>query len=130
MEEGIKGMRPIILIGPSQRAYAKRMIDEAPQGWIMRLQEPKRSTLQNARLWACLADVSKQVQWHGQWLTDHEWKDVFTAALKGQKAVHGIEGGLVFIGSSTSKMTVSECNDLLSLMDAFAANHGVVWSEP
>ena len=28
-----------------------------------------------------LQDVSRQVEWYGAKLSDHEWKDVFTAAL-------------------------------------------------
>ncbi len=88
--------------------------------------EPKtRSWLQNRRMWAMLRDVSQQVDWHGQRLHDSEWKDVFTAALKRQKVVPGIDGGFVVLGSSTSRMTVAEMGELMELMEAFGAQQGV-----
>lgn len=93
------------------------------------MSEPKtRSWLQNRRMWAMLRDVSRQVDWHGQKLQDSEWKDVFTAALKRQKVVPGIDGGFVVLGSSTSRMTVAEMAELMTLMEAFGAQQGVRFS--
>src|SRR6056297_1457521 len=66
---------------------------------------PKRSTDQNARMWAMLTDVSQQVDWYGNRLTPEEWKQVFTAALRRQRAVPGIDGGFVVLGASTRKMS-------------------------
>jgi NinB protein len=95
------------------------------------MSEPKtRSWQQNKRLWAMLTDVSRQVDWHGQRLTKEEWKDVFTAALKRQKVVPGIDGGFVVLGSSTSRMTVAEMGDLMTLMEAFGAQQGVKFTAP
>lgn len=93
--------------------------------------EPKlRSWSQNRRMWAMLTDVSRQVDWHGQRLTKEEWKDVFTAALKRQKVVPGIDGGFVVLGSSTSKMSIAEMGDMMTLMEAFGAQQGVRFSAP
>jgi NinB protein len=93
--------------------------------------KPKtRSLRANARMWCMLSDVSKQVDWHGQRLTKEEWKDVFTAALKRQKVVPGIDGGFVVLGSSTSRMTVAEMGDLMTLMEAFGAQQGVRFTAP
>jgi len=87
-----------------------------------------RSSEQNARMWAMLGEVSAQVTWHGQKLTADEWKDVFSAALKRQKVVPGIDGGFVVIGARTSKMTVAEMCELHTLMEAFGAQQGVRFS--
>lgn len=88
--------------------------------------EPKlRSYEQNRRMWAMLTDVSQQVIWHGQRLSKEEWKDVFTAGLKRQKVVPGIDGGFVVLGSSTSRMSVAEMGELMELMEAFGAQQGV-----
>lgn len=93
--------------------------------------KPERRTVeQNSRLWASLSEVAEQVDWHGQKLTAQEWKDVFTAGLKRQKVVPGIEGGFVVLGSSTSRMTRAELSELLELMYAFGAQQGVVFSDP
>lgn len=84
-----------------------------------------RSLAQNARLWAMLTDISRQVDWYGRKLTPEEWKHVFTAALSKQDVVPGIDGGFVVLGKSTSRMTKGEMSELQTLMEAFGAEKGV-----
>lgn len=120
----------IILAGKSQRIYAQRMIDAAPPYAVVTIRQDKRTVDQNKALWPRLADIAAQVTWHGEKLTDDEWKDVFTAALREhQRVVKGINGGLVFVGGRTSQMTVREFSDLIELIEAFAAEQGVTWTE-
>ena len=88
----------------------------------------KRSTEQNRRLWAMLADISCQVDWYGRKLTPEEWKHVFTAALSKQDVVPEIDGGFVVLGKSTSQMSKSEMSDLQQLMEAFGVDKGVKFS--
>lgn len=102
------------------------------KGWIkdgnrltLEIRPEKRSDAQNRRLWSMLHDISQQVDWYGQKLTDEEWKDVFTASLKKQKAVPGLDGGFVICGQRTSKMTKAEMAELQTLMEAFGAERGV-----
>ena len=89
-----------------------------------------RSLAQNARLWAMLGDVSKQVDWYGRKLSPTAWKHVFTAALTKQDVVPGIDGGFVVLGKETSKMTRAEMTELQELMQAFGAQQGVRFSAP
>jgi hypothetical protein len=89
-----------------------------------------RSLDQNARLWAVLNDVSSQVDWYGQKLTQDDWKHVFTASMTKQRVVPGIDGGFVVCGLSTSKMSKAQFADLLTIIDAFGSEHGVRWSDP
>ena len=89
-----------------------------------------RSLEQNARLWAMLADISKQVEWYGHRLTPDEWKDVFSASLKRTKVVPGLDGGFVVCGQSTSKMTIAEMCELQELIEAFGAQKGVRFTAP
>ena len=88
-----------------------------------------RSTAQNSLLWSCLADVSRQVEWHGQRLEPEEWKDFFTAALKRQKVIPGMDGGFVVLGSSTSEMTKEELAEMIEFIYAFGAQKGVTFNE-
>lgn len=97
---------------------------------VIEVKEKTRSTEQNARMWALLTEVSRQVDWYGQKLTAEEWKDVFSASLKKQKAVPGLDGGFVILGQRTSKMTVREMADLMTLIEAFGAEKGVRFSAP
>ena len=96
---------------------------------VLELRQETRSLAQNARLWAMLTDISRQVVWYGQHLTPDEWKDVFTASLKRTKVVPGLDGGFVVCGQSTSKMTAAEMSELQELMAAFGAERGVVFGD-
>ena len=102
----------------SQRPYT------TPYVVIIEL-EDGRTTDQNALMWASLREVSKQVQWDGQYLSPEDWKDLFSATLRKQRPVHGIEGGLVFLGLHTSKMSKQEMSDLMELIFSFGVDHGV-----
>lgn len=85
-----------------------------------------RSVEQNARMWAMLTEVSEQVEWYGVKLSPEEWKDVFTASLRKQRAVPNLDGtGFVVLGLHTSKMSIGEMGDLMTLMEAFGAERGV-----
>ena len=103
-------------------------LDAALQGsrrWVLTIRPETRSLQQNARLWAMLTDISQQVDWYGRKLSPENWKHVFSAALKKQDVVPGLDGGFVVLGLSTSKMTVGEMADLQTLMEAFGAENGV-----
>jgi hypothetical protein len=93
------------------------------------IQEDTRSLAQNRMLWSCLNDVSRQVIWYGRKMDSESWKHVFSASLKKQDTVPGIDGGFVVLGQSTSKMRVSEMRDLITLIHAFGANHNVTFSD-
>lgn len=117
------------LVHDQARKGAIAAISEAPDGYICTVAEPTRSTDQNARLWASLAEVANQVEWYGNKLTSEEWKTVFSAALRKEKVVPGINGGFVVCGQSTSKMSKREFSDMLEIIYAFGAERGVVFSD-
>ena len=62
-------------------------------------------------------------------LSAEDWKDVLTAALKRSRVVPGLDGGFVVLGQRTSDMTKDEMGQLLTLMDAFAAERGVIFGD-
>lgn len=95
---------------------------------VLEVKPSTRSLEQNARLWAMLSDISRQVDWYGRKLTPDEWKNVFSAALKKQEVVPGIDGGFVVLGLSTSNMTKAEMCDLQTLIEAFGAERNVRFS--
>jgi hypothetical protein len=97
----------------------------AGQRVVVEIKPETRTLAQNARLWAMLTDVSKQVDWYGRKLSQEEWKHVFTASLSKQDVVPGIDGGFVVLGKSTSKMTKPEMSELQQLIEAFGAQQGV-----
>lgn len=110
------------------RMTAKVAIDNAPDGSAIIIKPATRTIMQNSRMWAQLADVSAQVVWHGRKLSSEEWKCVFSASLKRQDVVPGIDSGFVVMAQSTSRMTKAELSSLMELIGAFGNERGVKWS--
>jgi hypothetical protein len=96
--------------------------------------KPTRTLEQNAKMWAVLHDIARQVQWYvdgkQQYLDAEEWKDILTAGLKKhQRIAQGIEGGFVILGTRTSRMSIADMVELIELAHAFGAERGVVWGD-
>jgi hypothetical protein len=86
-------------------------------------------------MWPMLRDFSKQVQWQVNgaltYIEPEDWKDIFTAALrKHHRVAMGLDGGFVFLGMRTSKMTKDQMIELIELMYAEGSERGVVWTDP
>lgn len=118
-----------ILAHNTARDRAIEVVRTAPEGYRVTIEPPRRTLDQNALLWPLLHDIATQVLWDGERLTEEEWKDLFTASMRKQKVVRGIDGGLVFLGKRTSRMAKPEFSDLLDYIQAFGAERGVEWSK-
>lgn len=99
------------------------------------LRRPGRTSKQNSKLWPMLNDVARQRQMviNGklEWAKREDWKDLFTAALRGeQRMALGLFGGVVVLGMRTSRMRKKEFSDLIELIYAYGSEHGITWSEP
>lgn len=120
--------RSYILTSRSDRQAVAQIVSTLERNWRVEIKAPRRSTDQNALLWAWLTAFAEQAEWAGQKRTTLEWKDLFTAAVKvagGVEAVPGLEGGLMLLGLHTSDMTKAEMADLLTYMESKAAEWGV-----
>ncbi len=94
------------------------------------IKEATRKVIQNDKMWAMLADISKQVEWYGQHLSSEEWKDVLSASLFDEIMVPAVNSRkMVLLGRSTSKFSVSKMTDMIEFMYAFGAEQQVRWSE-
>lgn len=80
-------------------------------------------------MWAMLTDIASQVEWHGLKLSADDWKLIFLDGLKAElRLVPNIDGnGFVNLGRSSSDLSKEEMGDLMALIEAFGANHGVVF---
>lgn len=117
-----------------QRAWtwAKAMLT-AGHRLSLEVKRSTRSTEQNGMFWSILTDLSQQCDWavDGQMvkLQPEDIKHILTASLKRhQRMARGIDGGLVILGQSTSRMTVAEMSELITLAHAYGDSQGVKWS--
>ena len=121
----------VILASKAEREKAARWCMTAPLNTRVEFKEAKRSIPQNARMWVMLTDVAQQVQWHGQRLSADDWKLIFLSGLNQEmRLVPNITGnGFVNLGRSSSDLSKSEMGDLMELIAAFGAQHGVTFHE-
>jgi hypothetical protein len=117
----------LILTDRATRERAASWCIRAPAGCRVEFKEAKRTTDQNARMWAMLTDVARQVDHHGLKLSADDWKLIFMAGLNQEmRLVPNIEGtGFVNLGRSSSDLSKAEMGDLMTLIEAFGAARGV-----
>jgi hypothetical protein len=122
----------VILNSDTDRKRVSGWAQKAPAGTRVEFKAVKRSLPQNARLWAMLTDVAVQLPWHGLRLTPDDYKLLFLDALKREvRMVPNIDGnGFVNLGRSSSDLSKSEMTDLIEIIHAFGASHGVVFKDP
>lgn len=119
------------LVGDVQRANAKRLIDEAPLGWVAKIGAETRRDAQNRKLWPMLGDIQRQVPGFDTFSKD-DIKNRFLNALGTEmRFLPELEGqGMFPVGLRSSTLTVEQFSGLVELMYAFGGKHGVRWSEP
>ena len=134
------GQHTIEILTERARAQARLWVDKAPLGTFIRFKHNKRSIDQNSRMWAMLAAISLAVRWtdekgyhvglEGARFSDYDWKDHFAHALSKARWMPDENGGMIPLSLRTSEMDKQEHSDLTTLIEEFAARHGVNVSEP
>ena len=108
---------------------------EAHESVMVEVRERKRSDEQNAKLHAMLSDIARQKEFGGQKRTIEQWKMIFISGHRiatggtAEMAV-GLEGEVINLRESTAQMGVQRLASLISYIDAWAAENGVVFKTP
>lgn len=125
-----------MVLAPISRPAVHRAIDQAPDGYVMTLKEPTRTSDQNAKFHAICGDIAKSgIPWAGKPRTADQWKVLLvsghaTATKEGSDMVPGLEGEYVNVRESTALMSVKRGASLITYTLAFCDMHGVRLSEP
>lgn len=120
----------ITLHGAADRARAAAWVSDAPFGTRVEFKQTKRSIPQNDRMWAMLTDVARQLPWHGKRLTPDDWKIVFLDALQLETRMVPNLAGTGFVSlRRSSDLSKGEMSDLMELIAAFGAEHGVEFGD-
>lgn len=122
--------RIFILSHDQARQGAIEAFRNAPAGWKVTLEPPKRSLDQNALLHAICQEVARQMQWHGVKRDYLQWKLLFVSghamATKGEVDLdRGLEGEIVNFRESTARMDKKRFNSLLDYIYAWCAENGL-----
>ena len=121
----------IRLIGPSQKDYAKRLIDDAPQGYVMKLGKETRRDAQNRKLWPMLQDIQQQVTGMGVFALDDIKLRFLNALGEEMRFLPALESeGMFRVGLRSSTLTVAQFSGLVELLYQYGAKHNVRWTDP
>lgn len=127
--------RIFVMAHDEARRRAVAAVVEAPAGWRVTVEPPKRNLDQNALLWVLLSAFADQLEWpvNGRMvkLTADDWKDLLTAAYRRetQRVAMGIDGGMVMLGMRTSKLNKREFAELIEFIQSVAVDRGVELDE-
>lgn len=113
------------------RQKAHGVIDGTPDGWIMTLREPRRSSEQSDKMWAMIDDLVSQKP-EGRQHDKEDWK-VLALALAGKRgkflpSLDG-DGKMEWVGPRSSTLTKQDMSDVIEALYAYGAEHGVKWSD-
>lgn len=117
------------IMSARERSRILQWVQRAPEGYRVEIKEPRRSTDQNAKMWACLSDIASQKTHHGVRLSPEDWKALFMSALRQEvRMVPNLDGnGFVTLGRSTSDLSKAEFSDLLEIIHEWGARNGVTF---
>lgn len=121
----------VVCYSEADRRKAADWCMKAPSGTRIEFKASRRSMPQNSKMWAMLTEVAAQLPYHGLKLTPDDWKMLFLDALKREvRMVPNLDGnGFVSLGRSSSDLSKDEMADLITLIEAWGLQHGVVFAD-
>jgi hypothetical protein len=119
-----------IFLNRTNRRMAADAIHARPDGHMLTIQEPTRTTRQNALLHSLFSQIARQAEFHGRRLTAVQWKTLLVSAHSvatgiGTDMVPGLEGEWVNIRESTAQMGVKRINSLIEYTLAWCADNEI-----
>lgn len=116
-----------ILAHDLARRRAMAAVADAPAGYVIKVDEPRRNLPINAALHAKLTEIASAREWAGKRWDVEVWKRLLTAAwcrATGQSVLMlpALDGaGVDIVFRRTSELTQAECRDLLTFIEAWEA---------
>jgi hypothetical protein len=139
--------KTVFLTGELQRRSARRYIDEAPAGYVMRLMPPAKSRDQEEKYHAMIGDIAKCCTFMGQKLSLEDWKrllvDAFVRIMREQakaqdkpdpfagegRVMPSLDGsGIVQLGVQTRSFAKAMACEFIEYLYAYGSENNVVWT--
>lgn len=119
----------IILTSDYWRKAAHDMIRNAPDGMRVTVSKPTRTSEQSSKMWAMLTDISKQRKHGGRMWSKDQWKLAFMRELNIESSPMPSLDETEFIETkySSRNLTIPEMSDMIELIYAYGAKHGIEW---
>lgn len=125
------GRALIIVRSDLDRRKAAGWCQKAPPGTRVEFKASKRTLPQNDRMWAMLTDVANQKEHAGRKYTPDQWKILMMHACGREVQFIPALDGKTFLpwGQSSSDLSKGEMSELMDFMEAWGAEHGVVFHD-
>ena len=100
-------------------------VKNAPDGFMVIIQEPRRNLDQSAKLHALIGEIAKSRVWAGKKWDTETWKRLLIAAYLRTKneapvVMPAIDGaGMEIIYKRSSELTRKECSELIDYIEAW-----------
>ena len=126
---------PFRLVSTIARRNAIQAVSEAPEGYVVTIEEETRTLEQNAAAHAALTDIMGQVTWKGQRFNLVTWKRLTQASFlreQGEQVemIPALDGnGFDVIYEKSSKWGKKKFSAWLEWIHMFGAQNGVVFRE-
>lgn len=113
------------------KARVVRAAARVPIGYRVEFKEPKRSDVQNDRMWAMLGDIAHQGAINGKAYAPEQWKCIFMRAMgKEAQFLPELDGESFFpTGFRSSDLSVREMSDLQTFIEVWAAENAIALRE-
>lgn len=121
----------VILKSKQSRETFARMSFAAPDYSVGKIDPPRRTLDQNAKMHAMLSDIARAKP-QGRVLAPEVWKALFMHEA-GFKCTFepSLDGsGVVPLGFKSSRLSKAEFSDLIEAIHAYGAEHGVEFTDP
>lgn len=116
---------------PTARSNCLRFIHDAPDGTRVQINGAKRNHDQNAKMWAMLTDVSRQLEHGGKHYDPASWKSIFLHAFGMEtRFLPALDGkSFVPVPQSSSDLSVKEMHDFIEFIYSAGMQRGVAFSD-
>lgn len=137
-------MRPLVITGEVARKAICRHVMESPDGYIVRISEPKKKRIQEEKYHAMIGDIAKCCEFMGRRWDEEDWKrllvDAFAEAMREAGTPLHHDGRVVpsldmervvQLGIQTRDFRVAEAANFIDYLYAWGAEQTpeVVWSD-
>ena len=119
-----------ILRDATIKRNALQAVAEAGDDYVVTIAKPTRSNEQSSKMWAMLNDVARAKPEGRNW-TPETWKAAFMHSLGHQVMfAEGLDGAGPFpVGFRTSRLTVGQMSDLITVIYKYGDENAVEWRE-
>lgn len=127
----------------AREGAANYILHDAPEGWVVRISEPKRKDVQNDKYHAMIDDISRQTTYAGRRWDADDMKRILVDEFAEEMRLAGTplhndgrlipsENGrrVIQLGIQTRDFYVKEAGDFITFLYAWGADRDVRWTEP